>query len=223
MRAKPVELMEQNLLNNTLTDTEVLDRVLAGETGLYEIIIRRHNPLLYKIGRSYGLQHEDVQDAMQDTYITGYEKLHQFQGRSQLSTWLTRIMINKCIYKMKRRVEKIPLNAADENFEEHTAATLAGKFPLQIELKRIMELSLEKLPEPYRMVFLLRETENFSVAQTAEALNISEINVKVRLNRAKAMLRENLEQWYTRADIYEFNLKYCTQVVNAVLNKITNN
>jgi RNA polymerase sigma factor (sigma-70 family) len=222
MRTKFIELMEQNLLNNTLTDTEVLGRVLAGEIGLYEIIIRRHNPLLYKIGRSYGLQHEDVQDVMQDTYITGYEKLHQFKGKAQLSTWLTRIMINKCIYKMKRRVENIPLSAAGENLEEHTAATLSGKFPLQIELKRIMELSLEKLPEPYRMVFLLRETENFSVAQTAEALNISEINVKVRLNRAKAMLRENLEQWYTRAEIYEFNLKYCTQVVNTVLNKITN-
>jgi RNA polymerase sigma-70 factor (ECF subfamily) len=123
---------------------------------------------------------------------------------------------------MKRRVESIPLSAAGENLEEHTTATLAGKFPLQTELKRIMELSLEKLPEPYRMVFLLRETENFSVAQTAEALNITEINVKVRLNRAKAMLRENLEQWYTRADIYEFNLKYCTQVVNVVLKKITN-
>jgi RNA polymerase sigma factor (sigma-70 family) len=213
--------MEQNLLNNTLTDTEVLSRVLAGEIALYEIIIRRYNPLLYKIGRSYGLVHEDVQDVMQDTYITGYEKLYQFQGKAQLSTWLTRIMINKCIYKMKRRVENLPLSAADENFEEHTAATLAGKFPLQIELKRIMEMSLEKLPEPYRMVFLLRETENFSVAQTAEALHISEVNVKVRLNRAKAMMRENLEQWYSKTDIYEFNLKYCTEVVNAVLNRIT--
>lgn len=215
--------MEQNILNNTLTDTEVLARVLAGEISLYEIIIRRYNSLLYKVGRSYGLVHEDVQDVMQDTYITGYEKLHQFQGRAQLSTWLTRIMINKCIYKMKRRVENMPLSAAGESIEEHTAATLAGKFPLQMELKRIMELSLEKLPEPYRLVFLLRETENFSVAQTAEALNISEINVKVRLNRAKAMLRENLEQWYSKADIYEFNLKYCTQVVNAVLKKIADN
>lgn len=212
--------MEQNLLNNTLTDTEVLGRVLAGEIALYEIIIRRYNSLLYKIGRSYGLLHEDVQDVMQDTYITGYEKLHQFQGRAQLSTWLTRIMINKCIYKMKRRVANLPLSAAGENIEEHIGATHSGKFPLQNELKRIMEQSLEKLPEPYRMVFLLRETENFSVAQTAEALHISEINVKVRLNRAKAMLRENLEQWYSKADIYEFNLKYCTEVVNGVLNNM---
>jgi RNA polymerase sigma factor (sigma-70 family) len=212
--------MDQKLFNNTLSDAEVLEKVLAGESSLYEIIIRRYNPLLYKIGRSYGLVHEDVQDVMQETYITGYEKLYQFQGKSQLSTWLTRIMINKCIYRMKRKVDNIPLNITDAHIEEQTAGNAAEKFPLQNELKRIMEVSLEKLPEAYRLVFLLRETENFSVAQTAEALNITEINVKVRLNRAKSMLRENIEQWYSKSDIYEFNLKYCTQVVDAVLKDI---
>ena len=220
--ARQPEIMDQKLSDKTLTDTEVLERVLAGEVSLYEIIIRRYNPLLYKIGRSYGLTHEDVQDSMQDSFISGYEKLHQFQGKAQLSTWLTRIMINKCIYRMKRRVDNIPLNTNGENIEGSVAGSAAEKIPLQNELKKIMELSVEKLPEPYRLVFLLRETENFSVAQTAEALNITEINVKVRLNRAKAMLRENIEQWYSKADIYEFNLKYCTAVVNAVLNKITN-
>jgi RNA polymerase sigma factor (sigma-70 family) len=212
--------MDQKLFNNTLSDAEVLEKVLAGESSLYEIIIRRYNPLLYKIGRSYGLLHEDVQDVMQETYITGYEKLYQFQGKSQLSTWLTRIMINKCIYRMKRRVDNIPLNITDAHIEEQTAGNAAEKFPLQNELKRIMEVSLEKLPEAYRLVFLLRETENFSVAQTAEALNITEINVKVRLNRAKSMLRENIEQWYSKSDIYEFNLKYCSEVVDAVLKDI---
>jgi RNA polymerase sigma-70 factor (ECF subfamily) len=212
--------MDQKTSDKTLTDTEVLERVLAGELSLYEIIIRRYNPLLYKIGRSYGLQHEDVQDTMQDSFITGYEKLHQFQGRAQLSTWLTRIMINKCIYRMKRRVDNIPLNTAGENIEEPVAGSAAEKLPLQNELKRIMEQSVEKLPEPYRLVFLLRETENFSVAQTAEALNISEVNVKVRLNRAKSMLRTTIEQWYSKADIYDFNLKYCSSMVDAVLKKI---
>jgi RNA polymerase sigma factor (sigma-70 family) len=121
---------------------------------------------------------------------------------------------------MKRKVDSIPLNITDAHIEEQTAGNAAEKFPLQNELKRIMEVSLEKLPEAYRLVFLLRETENFSVAQTAEALNITEINVKVRLNRAKSMLRENIEQWYSKSDIYEFNLKYCTQVVDAVLKDI---
>jgi RNA polymerase sigma factor (sigma-70 family) len=213
--------MNKDLLNTKMDDLEVVDKVLAGEVALYEIIIRRYNPLLYKIGRSYGLQHEDVQDAMQETFISAYEKLFQFQKRSQLSTWFTKIMINKCLYKMKRNIKKIPLSTTVENTDwANVMPAVNEKFPLQNELKKIMELSIEKLPEPYRLVFLLRETENFSIAQTAEILNITEVNVKVRLNRAKAMMRAHLELWYSKSEIYDFNLKYCSAVVETVLNEI---
>lgn len=210
----------QKALLTQMDDRQVLERVLAGETSLYEIVIRRYNPLLYKIGRSYGFDHEDVQDTMQETFIAGYENLSQFQNRSKLGTWLARIMINKCLYRMKRKVHKISLSDTENHSLLAIESTNGDKFPLQNELKRIMEMSVEKLPEPYRLVFLLRETENFSVAQTAETLEISEVNVKVRLNRAKAMLREYIEQWYTKADIYEFNLKYCDVVVAGVFKKI---
>lgn len=83
-------------------------------------------------------------------------------------------------------------------------------------------MSLEKLPENYRLVFLLRETENFSIAETAEALDITPVNVKVRLNRAKMMMRKYLEHWYTKTDIYEFNLKYCSMLTENVLSRLTN-
>lgn len=209
-------------MDNKINDLAVIDRVLAGDIAFYEIIIRRYNPLVYKVGRSYGMQHEDVQDAMQDTFISAYEKLSQFQRKSQLSTWLIRIMINKCLYKMNMQEKNVPLstNGDSSALQQQFTPVEPGKFPLQTELKKILELSLEKLPEQYRLVFLLRETENFSVAETAEALNITPLNVKVRLHRAKAMMREYLEQWYTRSDIYEFNLKYCSAVVENVLAKI---
>lgn len=207
------------ILNTQLDDFEILDRMLAGEIALYEIIIRRYNPLLYKIGRSYSLMHEDVQDIMQETYIAAYEKLSQFQKRSQLSTWFTRIMINKCLYKMKKETRNIPINIGENiNLEKYLPNDNQEKF--HTELKKLIEMSIEKLPESYRLVFLLRETENFSVAQTAEALDITPMNVKVRLNRAKAMMRNYLEKWYTKTDIYEFNLKYCSAVVENVLQKL---
>lgn len=214
--------MNTELLHSKLNDSEVLERILSGDIALYEIIIRRYNPLLYKIGRSYGLRHEDAQDMMQETFISAYEKLSQFQQRSQLGTWLTRIMINKCLYKMKTRYTKETVFTIDENTDWHISPVISKEkeFPLQNELKKIIELSLEKLPEPYRLVFLLRETENFSIAETAEALNITPVNVKVRLNRAKMMMRNYLEQWYTKTDIYEFNLKYCTIVAENVLSRI---
>ena len=206
-----------------MNEPELLDKIIGGEIALYEVIIRRYNPLLYKIGRSYRLAHEDVQDAMQETFITGYEKLSQFRKEAQLGTWLARIMINKCLYKMKKNTKNISLSITGEINDLPILLPEGGgeKFPFQTELKKILELSLEKLPESYRMVFLLRETENFSVAETAEALNITPLNVKVRLNRAKAMMREHLEQWYSKTEIYEFNLTYCSKVVDQVFQKIS--
>jgi RNA polymerase sigma factor (sigma-70 family) len=132
-------------------------------------------------------------------------------------------MINKCLYKMKKDIKNIPLSTTGEMNDLPRLFPEGGgeTFPLQTELKKILELSLEKLPESYRMVFLLRETQNFSVAETAEALNITPLNVKVRLNRAKAMMRDHLEQWYSKTEIYEFNLTYCSKVVDQVFKKIS--
>ena len=88
------------------------------------------------------------------------------------------------------------------------------------ELNHVIEKSLSKVPVEYRMVFSLREISGLNVAETAEALNITESNVKVRLNRAKNMLRKEIEQIYNAEDIFEFNLIYCNEVVNGVMEKI---
>ena len=88
------------------------------------------------------------------------------------------------------------------------------------ELNRLLEESLQKLPLAYRSVFVLREMEGFNIADTAELLKISSINVKVRLNRAKTMLRDQLEKFYTSSDIYEFNEIYCDAIVHGVYNRI---
>lgn len=125
---------------------------------------------------------------------------------------------------MKTKYNKETVFNIDENADWHVypVTPKEKEFPLQNELKRIIELSLEKLPENYRLVFLLRETENFSIAETAEALDITPVNVKVRLNRAKMMMRSYLEHWYTKTDIYEFNLKYCSLVTENVLSRLKN-
>ena len=203
-----------------LSDFDIIDKLLCGEKDFYEILIRRHNPLLYKIGRSYGLAHHDVQDLMQDTYLTAYQSLPGFGKRSQFSTWLVRIMINKCLYKLKMHRSHNPLNAEIENSNMNGQIKNGEHFTIQHELSKVLEKAIEKLPEHYRMVFLLRQTEGFSVNDTASILNLTPINVKVRLNRAKALLREYIEAWYPKADIYEFHLQYCTRVVENVLSKI---
>lgn len=90
------------------------------------------------------------------------------------------------------------------------------------ELSNLLEASLQNIPEGYRTVFVLREVEQFSVAETAELLNLSEVNVKVRLNRAKTMLQKELEKFYTSAELFEFNLVYCSKIVKQVFKRIQN-
>src|SRR6478736_4741865 len=89
-------------LSETLTEEQIIKRIVKGETALYEIIIRRFNPYLYKIGRSYNYNHDDTQDLMQETFIDAYKNLSQFEGRSQFKTWIIRIMMNNCFRKKNK-------------------------------------------------------------------------------------------------------------------------
>ena len=205
-------------------DTEVIKRILNGECRFYEIIIRRYNSFLYKIGRSYSYNHQDTEDLMQETYLSAYNNLADFEGRASFKTWLTRIMLNHCYhgkkkYSFKKEVA-LPYNEADAFVPIFQKQYNNEKEVMNKELGKILENTLENIPNDYKIVFTLRELNGFSVAETADALNISESNVKVRLNRAKAMLRTGITKMYTPADIFEFNLVYCDEMVNRVLEKI---
>lgn len=207
-----------------LSDLEITQKILGGETALFEILIRRNNAFLYKTGRSYGYSHEDTQDLMQDTFINAYSNLSKFENRSSFKTWIIKIMLNNCFQKQKKFSFKNEItNTINEKsipmFSNHQH-TDANKEIVNRELNHVIEKSLEQIPIEYRMVFSLREISGLNVAETAEALKISESNVKVRLNRAKLMLRKQIENKYTAADIFEFNLIYCDAMVHKVMEEI---
>src|SRR3954452_13689082 len=96
-----------------LTDVDVIERVLNGEISLYEVLIRRYNPYLYKIGMSYGYRHEDVQDLMQETFINAYQSLAKFENRASFKTWIIKIMLNECYHKAQKQssFREIPVEA----------------------------------------------------------------------------------------------------------------
>lgn len=215
-----------NLLEATqhMTEVDLINRILLGEEHLYEVIIRRHNPYLYKIGRSYGYTHDDVEDLMQDTYINVYSHLNSFEGRSSFKTWIVRIMLNQC-YQKKQKLgfgleTSIPEDTNDEYYSTHHYISDGNKTVQNMELKAIIEQALLNIPEDYRMVFTLRQMNGLSVRETSELLNISEANVKVRLNRAKAMLQEEVKKIFSLEEIFEFNLIYCDAMVNRVMQAI---
>ena len=207
-------------------DTAVIEKVVQGDVSLFEILIRRHNPVLYKIARSYGFNHQDAEDLMQDTHVIAYTQLSKFKGRSSYKTWISRIMINKCLYKLKYGYFKneFPSELVDElntgSMPEKGKENLTENTLLNRELSMVLEKSIQQLPVIYRTVFVLREVEGFSVAETAELLDITATNVKVRVNRAKALLQKEIEQFYNRAEVFSFNLIYCDGLVQKVFAKI---
>jgi len=210
-------------LNKELTETEIIERILKGDKSLYEIIVRRFNPYLYKTGRSYNYNHEDTQDLMQETFIDAYKNLAQFEGRSSFKTWIIRIMLNNCFRKKekhsyKNEIMKEIYDNSKPLFQH--AHNDTHKIVENHELKHILEDALGKIPEEYRMVFSLREISGLNVAETASALNISEANVKVRLNRSKALLRTEIEKAYAPGELFEFNAIYCNAMTERVMEAI---
>jgi RNA polymerase sigma factor (sigma-70 family) len=211
---------------DAIAETELIGRITNGETELFEILIRRNNPFLYKVGMSYGYTHENVEDLMQETYMAAYRNLEKFEGRSSFKTWIIRIMLNQCYQKTQKlsfineKTSNIIFNEKTTPMFESDRSTDAYKTVLNRELSYIVGNALSAIPVEYRMVFSLRELNGMSTAETAEVLDISETNVKARLNRAKHMMRANLETMYSPEDIFEFNLIYCDRIVHKVMSAI---
>lgn len=206
-----------------LTESEIVVRILNGEKSLYEIIVRRYNPYLYKIGRSYNYNHDDTQDLMQDTFIDAFKNLSQFEERSTFKTWIVRIMLNNCFRKREKFSFKNEIHQdIHENSQPmfNTKSNDTHKLVQNKELGSIIENALSNIPEDYRLVFSLREINEMNVAETAHLLNISESNVKTRLNRAKTMLRTEIEKSYTANELFEFNAIYCNAMTDKVMNFI---
>jgi RNA polymerase sigma-70 factor (ECF subfamily) len=202
------------------TDIDLINRVLNGEQAVYEQLIRRHNASLFRIGMSILQNDADVEDMMQTTYINAWQHLASFRNEAAFGTWLKRIMINECNQLLRKRKQQL-----QEDLSQHDAATQNIKESpenavLNKELSVAMQKALLLLPEKYRAVFLLRVVENLSVAQTAEILAISQVNVKVRLIRAKLMLKEKVSNYYKNDLVFPFHLIRCDRIVNHVLNEL---
>jgi RNA polymerase sigma factor (sigma-70 family) len=201
-----------------MPDDKVINKILDGDVAIFEILIRRYNGVLYRIGRTFGFNHHDTEDLMQETHIAAYMQLKSFENRSSYKTYISRIMINKCIYKTKYGYFRNELPVVETPGSDE--ADINEDVVINRELSIILEKSLEQLPVNYRSVFILREVEGFSVSDTAALLNITPVNVKVRLNRAKALLQKQIERFYSRAEVYSFNLIYCDDITQKTLHAL---
>jgi len=208
----------KGLWSQQFSEAELISLITSGQKRLFEYVMRGYNQRLYRVGMSILHRDADVEDMMQNTYLKAYEHLNEFEQKSLLGTWLTRIMINECLLQKKRN-QHFDAESAESYLENMTDLQTPEKILINKELGQQLEGAIRSLPEQYRLVFILREIENLSVKETGETLNIGLSNVKASLSRAKIMLRKDLIS-YLGDNIFKLHRSRCDKVVNHVINKL---
>ena len=186
----------QGQVPETLTDKQLVRRILAGEAALFETLVHRHSQRLYRAARAILRSDYEASDVVQETYLSAYRNLKQLSGDAKFSTWLTRIAIYEGLARKRKgrardrdpKALSVAIAAWNErSFDDPERLALVG------EVRTILEAAIDSLPDMYRTVFVLRGVEEMSTADTADCLNLSEDAVKTRLRRARALLRKKLD------------------------------
>jgi RNA polymerase sigma factor (sigma-70 family) len=205
-----------------ITDEQIISEILSGNKEKYALLMQKYNQRLYRIGKGYIKDEAEIEDVMQETYIKAFQNLSKFENRSQFPTWISRILINECLQRIKKANRETVIQNNEENIiaMNITDNQNPEKNTLNKELKQVLEKNIESLPEKYKLVFLMREVEQMSIEETSQVLDISIANVKIRFNRAKEMLRTSLMNIYPAREVYEFNAVRCNRIAANVMARI---
>jgi RNA polymerase sigma-70 factor (ECF subfamily) len=208
------------------SDDDIVQQVLAGQTALFELLMRRYNERLYRAARAITRDDREAEDVMQQAYVNAFANLRQFKGHAQFATWLTRIAVNEALARVRRRGRYEPFEESESN--------VADLLPLQAgpdperqafagELRDLLEWAIDTLPGGAREVFMLRDVEGLSTADTAAALSVSEDVVKTRLSRARTALRRALLEraGALAPDAFRFARPRCDRMVANVLAQLS--
>jgi RNA polymerase sigma-70 factor, ECF subfamily len=214
-----------------LSDPELAQRIASSDREAFELLMRRHNQMLYRTARSILRDDAEAEDAVQEAYLLAYRGMSGFRGDAKLSTWLVRIVANEAIGRARKRsrgAEIIQLGS-DTQDSEAVEGNMDENLPEQPEgaarraqTRRLLEAKIDELPDAFRTVFVLRALEELSVEETAAALGIPEATVRTRFFRARALLREALSKEIDLAygDAFAFAGARCDRIVAGVLARL---
>ncbi len=212
-----------------VSDADLVVRIGRRDQAAFETLMRRHNGRLFRVARAILKDDAEAEDALQDAYLDAYRRIGDFRGDSQLGTWLTRIVINQALMRLRRQkrdrvvvpfgarrgkdAELPELDMADDKAESPTDATMRA------EVRRILERRIDELPVAFRTVFVMREVEDMTVEETATCLSIPAATVRTRLFRARALLREALARDMDSAtvEVFGFAGERCDRIVAGAL------
>ncbi|UAB82396.1 RNA polymerase sigma factor [Marixanthomonas sp. SCSIO 43207] len=209
--------------NSLIPDIVVVKRVLEGQTDMFEILMRRHNELLYRTIRSYINIEADVEDTLQDTYVKAFQKLYQFKNEALFSTWLIRIGINEALQRKRKSKKHETVDITTENGTLQIA-DLSFMNPenksIYKDSKSFIEKAVDALPHKYKIVYMLKEVEGMEISEISQGLDLTKSNVKVRLHRARNMMKDYILHATDTRDIFEFGNSKCDRVVENVMYRI---
>jgi RNA polymerase sigma-70 factor (ECF subfamily) len=215
-----------------LSDMELAQRVRHGDQRAFELVMRRHNRLLYRTARAILRDDFEAEDCVQEAYLQGFRSIATFRGESKLSTWLTRIVANQALARMRKRKKQdgdIALENVldmDGHVRGASGSVVQPEQPeasaLRDEIRKILECKIDQLPAAFRTVFMLRALEEMSAKETAACLGIPEATVRTRFFRARSLLRESLESDVDSAlgGAFAFEGARCDRIVEAVLDRL---
>jgi RNA polymerase sigma-70 factor, ECF subfamily len=224
------ETLPRMRATDPLGDRDLVARAAAGDGPAFEAIMRRHNRLLFRTARSILKSEVEAEDALQDAYLRAWRGLDGFRSEAKLSTWLVRIVVNESLARLRRHsAQVIPLDATiDSNHDdaedrmEDDPDQRPERVVQRAEMRRLMEACIDRLPDGFRSVFMLRAVEEMSVEDVAAALGLPEPTVRTRLFRARSLLREGLSRDVDMAlaDAFSFDGERCDRIVARVLQAV---
>jgi RNA polymerase sigma-70 factor (ECF subfamily) len=214
-------------LSSGTTDDELAERAAEGDQAAFEVIMRRHNRLLFRTARSILRADAEAEDAMQEAYLRAWRALSTFRAESKLSTWLVRIVRNEALGRLRGRDGNvIPLDATIDTADSDAEQSMEDDpdrrpecMAMRSDVRRLVEARIDTLPDAFRTVFVLRAVEEWSVEEVSEALQLPEATVRTRYFRARGLLREGLSHDIDLAlsDAFSFAGARCDRIVASVL------
>ena len=214
-----------------LADPQLVGLVKGGDRGAFREITQRCNQRLFRVARGVLNDDAEAEDVVQAAYVDAYARLRDFRGEASLLTWLTRIVLNEAYGRLRARhptvgVEHIDTAPADGAqvlaFTARTGIEDPAAAAARAQIRRLLEQAVDALPEPFRIVFVLREVEGCSVEETASMLDIRPETVKTRLHRARRLLRASLQDSMALivGDAFPFLGARCARLTESVLQRI---
>ena len=217
-----------------VSDLMLAAQAARGDEHAFERIMRANNRLLYRTARSILRDENEAEDVLQEAYVKAFFSLKTFQGQSKLSTWLVRIVINEALTR-KRKLKQGPEQVFTETvvdlqelIDRNATANQTPRTPedlaMREELRCLIQAHIDRLPENFRTVFVLRAMEEMSVEETAQCLGISAITVRTRFLRARRLLREHASRELKAAfdGAFAFAGARCDRTVTGVFGRIRN-